>query len=91
MEILKEKAKDINSSKSIISGLEDGVRKTRERLNQLEEEKDNLFQKNIEKFEEIYSEYLRDFFDANENEYIVKLDRNYYPIIGEYKVHFPDF
>ncbi|ACA41014.1 hypothetical protein J2D69_14795 [Lysinibacillus sphaericus] len=85
LEILKEKAKDINSSKSIISGLEDRVRKTRERLNQLEEEKDNLFQKNIEKFEEIYSEYLRDFFDANENEYIVKLDRNYYPIIGEYK------
>lgn len=85
LEILKEKAKDINSSKSIISGLEDRVRKTKERLNQLEEEKDNLFQKNIEKFEEIYSEYLRDFFDANENEYIVKLDRNYYPIIGEYK------
>lgn len=85
LQVLKEKANEINSSKSIISGLEERVRKTRERLNTLEEEKDNLFQKNIEKFEEIYSEYLRDFFDANENEYIVKLDRNYYPIIGEYK------
>lgn len=85
LEILKEKAKEINNSKSIISGLEDKIQKTRERLNQLEEEKDNMFQKNIEQFEKIYSEYLRDFFDANENEYIVKLDRNYYPFIGQYK------
>jgi len=85
LEILKEKAKDVNSSKNIISGLEGKIQKTRERLNQLEEEKDNMFQKNIEQFEKIYSEYLRDFFDANENEYIVKLDRNYYPFIGQYK------
>lgn len=85
LEILKEKAKNINNSKSVISGLEDKIKKTRERLNKLEEEKDNMFQKNIEKFEEIYSEYLRDFFDAREDGFIVKLDRNYYPFIGEYK------
>ncbi|MED2041198.1 hypothetical protein P4V58_29585, partial [Bacillus wiedmannii] len=85
LEILKKKAKDINNSKSIISVLEDKIQKARKRLDQLEEEKDNMFQKNIEQFEKIYSEYLRDFFDANENEYTVKLDRNYYPFIGRYK------
>lgn len=85
LEILNERIKDVKLSKTLINKLEHNIFETKEMLKKLEEEKDNKFQRNIEQFEKIYSEYLTDFFNGSEDEYFVKLDRNYYPFIGKYR------
>lgn len=85
LKLLFEKDKEIKASLGIINNIEKELIKYREKLAKLQELKENDLQKNIETFEEIYSNYLQDFYDNEENNFGVKLDRNYMPILGEYK------
>ncbi|MCE4045160.1 hypothetical protein LXM56_13555 [Lysinibacillus fusiformis] len=83
--ILKEKKQELNKSKIKIESLEDKINISKEALKRLEEEKEIIFQNNLEKFEEIYSNYLNDFYKELDINFTVKLDRNYLPVMGEYK------
>lgn len=85
LSILNEKNQKLNISKRKIESLEDKAKKSRDTLKILEEEKEIIFQEKIERFEEIYSSYLNDFYNDIDADFNVKLDRNYIPILGEYK------
>lgn len=85
LELLVEKNGEIRKSQGVIANLEKSIKKKKDKLQELEEEKDNELQENIEEFEKIYSNYLSDFYNNKEKDYEVKLDRNYMPVLGEYK------
>jgi len=85
LDLLLEKNTDIKKIMAEIAGLEKKIAFNRNELSILEEQKEKSLQKNIDTFEEIYTEYINDYY-ADENKHIeVKLDRNYLPIFGEYK------
>ena len=85
LKLIIDKIGEINSSSSKINRLESNIDKYKKKLQQLEEQKENDLQRNIEKFEEIYSSYLNDFYNNEEEIIDIKLDRNYIPVLGEYK------
>lgn len=85
LKLLIEKITDINHSLIEIGKIEKDISKYRDILQQLEEEKDNDLQNNIEIFEDIYSNYIKDFYNNVDEKFEAKLDRNYMPVLGEYK------
>ncbi|PEE73593.1 hypothetical protein COM81_27785 [Priestia megaterium] len=85
LKLLIDKNKEISKSTKNINKLEKDINNSKERLNRLQEQKDNDLQKNIEKFEEIYSGYLHSFYKKDEKAGEVRLDRNYMPVLGEYR------
>jgi DNA repair exonuclease SbcCD ATPase subunit len=85
IKLLVNRFGDISSSRTKINKLENDISKFKRRLDHLEEQKENDLQMNIEKFEEIYSAYLNDFYENEKEKIEIKLDRNYNPVLGEYK------
>ncbi|EJR13189.1 hypothetical protein LKL81_11245 [Bacillus paranthracis] len=85
LKLLVEKSEEIRKSEGNINKLEKEIKMNREKLAQLQEQKDNDLQNNIENFEAIYSEYLYEFYNNEHKDYEIKLDRNYMPLLGEYK------
>ncbi|BCC50424.1 MULTISPECIES: AAA family ATPase [Bacillus cereus group] len=85
LKLLIDKDVEINRSEKRILKLEKEITKYKDRLQKLQEKKENDLQNNIETFEEIYSNYIKDFYNNEDDEYEVKLDRNYMPVLGEYK------
>ncbi|WP_079529958.1 AAA family ATPase [Halobacillus hunanensis] len=85
LKLLIEKGKEINTSIRKMNRLEKEISKYKNELQRLEEQKENDLQGNIDSFEDIYSNYLNDFYGNESSPFEVKLDRNYMPLLGEYK------
>ncbi|WP_312117657.1 hypothetical protein [Brevibacillus reuszeri] len=82
---LIEKNSEIKKKLREIASLEKRIGNNKNELYLLEEQKEKSLQKNIEKFEEIYSEYIKDYYSDEGKQVEVKLDRKYLPVFGEYK------
>lgn len=84
IELILEKENEIKKSETEVNNLQQNIKNAKNKLNELQAEKDDRLQENLEKFEDIYSRYLKDYDDKNEN-FEVKLDRNYVPFLNVYR------
>lgn len=84
LKTLKEKYDDLNRLARKIEVKDEEITKNKIKLNKLEEEKEKEIEKNLSKFEEVYSQFLIEFYGEDSIK-DVSLNRNYMPIIGEYK------
>lgn len=84
IELILEKENEINKAQVKVANLEKEIKNLKDKLNKLEIEKDDILQENLEKFERIYSKYLKDYDDKDDS-FEVKLDRNYVPFLNVYR------
>lgn len=85
LELVISKQKEIAKSSKEIDKLNNSIRKKKERLEELQKEKDDILQENLNMFEKIYSEYLIDYYKNEGKKFVVKLDRNYTPFLNVYR------
>lgn len=87
-EINKEQVK-IENIKEKIESLEKTLGTKKEKLRKLEFEKYNILQTHITRFEEIFNDYLDNYFKLIGEKYDYKmfLNKDYIPISGKYQSH----
>lgn len=84
IELILEKENEINKAQVKVANLKKEIKESKDKLNELEVEKDDILQENLEKFEGVYSKYLKDYDDKDDS-FEVKLDRNYVPFLNVYR------
>ncbi|MGO5092633.1 AAA family ATPase [Clostridium sp. LCP25S3_F10] len=85
LNLIISKQQEVENSDKAIEKLNKNIKLEKDKLEKLKKEKDDKLQENLEKFEEIYSAYLINYYKNEEKEFIVKLDRNYTPFLNVYK------
>ena len=85
LKLVIEKQKEINESCTKIEKLSDTIRRKKNRLEELQKDKDDKLQENLNMFEGIYRQYLINYYNDEEKSFIVKLDRNYVPFLNVYR------
>lgn len=83
LETLQEQYDELSGISREIADIDKKIELNKKKLDELEEEKQRKIEDNLIEFEKIYKNYLKDFYEDAVN--YIRLDRNYMPIIGEYK------
>lgn len=85
LNLIISKQQEVEKSEKVIEKINKNIKSEKDKLEKLQKEKDDKLQENLEKFEEIYSKYLINYYKDEGKEFIVKLDRNYTPFLNVYK------
>lgn len=83
LELLESKINELTIIEKEIDKLDNILKNLKIKLDQLEEEKNNILSENLTVFINKYDNWIREFYDTKEIN--VSLDRNYKPVIGYYQ------
>lgn len=83
LELLESKIHELTIIEKEIDKLDNILKNLKIKLDQLEEEKNNILSENLTVFINKYDNWIREFYDTKEIN--VSLDRNYKPVIGYYQ------
>lgn len=83
LELLKTKSDELGDLDKKILIIDKSLEKLKDKLERLEDEKNNILSDNLTEFIGMYDKWLREFY--NTKEINISIDRNYKPIIGYYQ------